>query len=63
MSLESGEYYITSADGGFPIGRRFAEDKSSKPKGIFKLPPGTKSVVSTAPRMTRPSPKLLVLVY
>ena len=63
MSLESGKYYITSADGGFPIGRRLAEDLSLNPKGIFKLPLGTKSVVSNAPRMTRPSPKLLVQVY
>ena len=63
MSLESGKYYITSADGGFPIGRRLAEDRSLNPKGIFKLPLGTKSVVSTTPRMTTPSSKLLVPVY
>ena len=51
MSLESGKYYITSADGGFPIGRRLAEDRSLNPKGIFKLPLGTESVVSTVPRI------------
>ena len=53
MSLERGNYYITSVDGGFPIGRKTAEDKSLGPKGIYKLPQGTESVVSTvvlAPR-------------
>ncbi|PIL29909.1 hypothetical protein GSI_07819 [Ganoderma sinense ZZ0214-1] len=44
MSLESGRYYITSADGGFPVGRRLAEDRSLRPKGIYKLPMGTESV-------------------
>nr|VWO99539.1 Regulator Ustilago maydis 1 protein [Ganoderma boninense] len=44
MSLTSGQYYITTADGGFPIGRRLAEDRSLLPKGIFKLPLGTESV-------------------
>ncbi|KAM5542222.1 hypothetical protein V8D89_004095 [Ganoderma adspersum] len=44
MSLESGKYYITSADGGFPIGRRLVEDRSLNPKGIFKLPLGTESI-------------------
>ncbi|PIL29901.1 hypothetical protein GSI_07811 [Ganoderma sinense ZZ0214-1] len=45
MSLETGQYYITSADsGGFPIGRSSREDRSTKPKGIFRLPKGTESV-------------------
>ena len=51
MSLESGKYHITSADGGFPVGRRLLEDRSLNPKGIFKLPLGTESVVSTVPHM------------
>ena len=49
MSLESGKYYITSADGGFPIGRRSTEDRTLQPKGIFKLSLGAKSVVSIVP--------------
>ena len=46
MSLESGQYYIYSADGGFPVGRRLAEDLSLRPKGIYKLPEGQESTVS-----------------
>ncbi|KAM5542212.1 hypothetical protein V8D89_004085 [Ganoderma adspersum] len=44
MSLDSGKYYITSADGGFPIGRKSREDRSLKPKRIYKLPMGSESV-------------------
>ncbi|KAM5542125.1 hypothetical protein V8D89_004208 [Ganoderma adspersum] len=44
MSLEGGNYYITSVDGGFPIGRKTAEDRSLRPKGIYKLPQGTESM-------------------
>ena len=65
MPLESGQYYITSADGGSPIGRKPMEDPNRVPKGIYKLPEGTQSVVSTisrTPRMARASPKLLTLV-
>ena len=47
MPLESGQYYITSADGGSPIGRKPMEDPNRVPKGIYKLPEGTQSVVST----------------
>ena len=49
--LESGQYYITSADGGSPIGRKPEEDSNNVPKGIYKLAEGTESVVSTVPRM------------
>ncbi|KAM5542126.1 hypothetical protein V8D89_004209 [Ganoderma adspersum] len=38
------KYYITSAAGGFPIGRKPDEDKSLNPKGIYKLPLGSESV-------------------
>ncbi|PIL29908.1 hypothetical protein GSI_07818 [Ganoderma sinense ZZ0214-1] len=44
MSLETGQYYIISAEGGFPIGRNSREDRSLNPKGIFRLPEGTESV-------------------
>ena len=46
MSLESGQYYIFTSDGDFPVGRRLAEDRSLRPKGIYKLPKGQESVVS-----------------
>ena len=45
MSLESGQYYVYTADGDFPVGRRSVEDKSLNPKGIFKLPEGTAAPV------------------
>ena len=57
MSLERGNYYITSVDGGFPIGRKTAEDKSLGPKGIYKLPQGTESVVSNVSHTPRTSSK------
>ncbi len=66
MSLENGQYYIYTAAGGFPIGRKLAEDRSLRPKGIFKLPEGQESVVSnlsctacTVPLLTSFDPPLL----
>ncbi|PIL29899.1 hypothetical protein GSI_07809 [Ganoderma sinense ZZ0214-1] len=43
MSLESGQYIITSAFGGYGIGRRTIEDRSLMPKGIYVLPQDAES--------------------
>ena len=38
--LPSGTYHIFSKASDFIVGRKLAEDKSLRPKGIFTLDPG-----------------------